>query len=425
MLDEHCRPRQNKFLIFLTEKLYNVSIKAGFVYRRYWDDKGVKVLAVNVLLAISDAYSVIKNSFFTLIGLLQPLFPKDVLFFMDKIDNITEQIDSYSLFEKAMEHNLKAYFIMLRSHPDYEKIKNKYPKNIICYSRNIHIKHFFKFVRLSKYFNSFGVSNALLNFVHRNKYIDLIFLDHGIILLKDNIFRIYNKDTANKFLVSNEYEAQIVKEKGGFKDTELIKAALPRFDLLNKQATEKSIFFFFTWRLSFGTYNLQDSIYYKRIMSLLQNKRLIELLKKNNINMKIALHHCLLEKKVEKPLSQNIELIDCSQISKQIKKASMLVTDYSSIWSDFYFQNKPVVFYRLDNGDKNLVKQDKADMEFSSRSNNLLSNITEDENEVIDMIETYIKQDFKVDKEYKNIQNSFFYHKDNIRDRILKEVGVI
>lgn len=383
------------------------------------------MFVLNIFLTLSDMYTAVKNFFFALIELLQPLFPKDVLLFIDKIDKNTELIDAYSLFQKAIENNLKAYYIILKTHPDYKKIKQKYPKNTITYCKSMHILHFFKFLRLSKFMTSFGVTDSLKFFLFKNKYIDFIFLDHGVILLKDNIFCNYNKHTFNKFLVSNDYEAQIVKEKGGFKDTDLIKVTLPRFDLLKSNTSEKNIFFFFTWRLSFGSYNYENGLYYKNLISLLNNPKLFDLLQKNNVKISIAMHHCLLEKHFTLPISKNIHFIDSTQISKQIKEASMLVTDYSSIWSDFYFQNKPVVFYRLDEKDTNLIKQDKYDMKFATQSNHLLANITENEDEVIDMIEKYINKNFKVDDEYKALQDKFFYQKENIRDSILEQVGAL
>ena len=385
------------------------------------------MFAINVLIKIKETADFFSDFILNLITFLQPFFKKDILFFIDKDEKNTELVDSFSLFEKALQKGLKAYYIILKTHPSYKKIKSKYKSAVLAYDKNLHIRHFLKFLRLSKFFTSFGMQNNLHRFFYKNKFIDYIFLDHGIILLKNNIFNIYNRNEYNKILVSNDYEAKIVKKYGGFEDKNLIKAALPRFDNLKKthHGYCKSIFFFFTWRLSFNTVDYKKSMYYKAICELFNDKALISMLRDNNTEINAALHHALLERNSDFSFCENIKLHSSLDISRLIKTSDMLITDYSSIWSDFFFLNKPVIFYRPDTHDKNLIQRDIEDMSFAKQSDSLLFNITESRVQLIDMIEKYIKKNFELEEEFRTIQDKFFYTKENIREKILRELGCL
>lgn len=380
---------------------------------------------INIFIKIKEFFDIFSDFVLRLIIFLEPKFPKKVLFFVDKINSAenVELIDAFSLFEKALEKNLKAYYLISKKSPNYKFIKKRYKNKIIEYSNIIHIKHFFKFLHLSKLITAYEFQSPYNSWIYNSPRMDLIFLQHGIILLKNNIFDIYNQNEFNKILISNNYEKEIVKNYGNFKEENLIKATLPRIDLLkNPCVVEKNILFFPTWRLSFSTIDYKNSLYYKSIMSLLQNQVLKDILDKNNVKLQFALHHSLIENQFQ---LGNIEFVDSSKLSDLIKKSSMLITDYSSVWSDFFFQNKPVIFYRFDKNDKNLIERDLNSMKFAESKNSLLFNICEDEKSLIELLEKYILNNFTLENEYKIIQDKFFYIKEDIREKILKEMEVL
>lgn len=394
---------------------------------------GIMQFVLNFLMAVKSIMNWANEFVFKLIEILQPLFKKDVYFFRDTDNPDTELIDAYSLFCYMEEKGYDCYYIMSKFHPQYAAIKEKHPKNIIALNNNIkieniHRKYFFKFLRLKMFFSSWGSefhSPAFHKFLYNNRFIDYIFLQHGIILLKSFLFDLYDKNWFNKMLVSNDIEKEIVIKNMKYNENQLIKAALPRLDLLGeKTENKKSIFMFFTWRLSFDRIDYTFSKYYSRICALLENKKLHELLEKNNITLNVSLHHKLLEKNSEFEFSKNIKLINPTQVSKYIKKSDMLVTDYSSIWADFLVQDKPVVFYRLDYDDENLIAQDRGDLEFAKQSDQLMFNVSYDEEKTVKLIEKYIKNGFELESENKKKSAKFYYCKKNIRAKILEELGI-
>lgn len=50
------------------------------------------------------------------------------------------------------------------------------------------------------------------------------------------------------------------------------------------------------------------------------------------------------------PVWRKIETTDHPDIPELVRKSSVLVTDYSSVYLDFVYQDKPVVFYQFDKG---------------------------------------------------------------------------
>ena len=120
----------------------------------------------------------------------------------------------------------------------------------------------------------------------------------------------------------------------------------------------------FTWR-QISPNIFAKSLYFKRLSSLLNNKELHAFTEKNNVKIYFAPHHAMktnsnINLAIKHP---NIKMVETHEISKYIKKSSILLTDLSSVAFDFMFQNKPVILYGLDKGDIWLNKAQYRDLE--------------------------------------------------------------
>jgi CDP-glycerol glycerophosphotransferase (TagB/SpsB family) len=98
----------------------------------------------------------------------------------------------------------------------------------------------------------------------------------------------------------------------------------------------------------------------------------------------------------------------------------MLVTDFSSVVFDFMFQDKPVICYGLDLGDKLLSRNEQKDLKLLQDKQETFPNIIFDEQDVINKIKYYVENDFNVETENLNKYSKYSYTKENIRQKITK-----
>ncbi len=154
-----------------------------------------------------------------------------------------------------------------------------------------------------------------------------VFIQHGVIFTKkiNKYVRSLN-NTVDYFVVSSECEKKIV-EQIGMPEEKLKLLGLPRYDLLPEdiKKTEK-IFIFLTWK--------------KRDIYLNKLTEILEVLKTINSPIKLAVHDM-----VKDDLGIDKKYLT-ADIGKEVREASILITDDSSVAWDFFYNGREVIFYR-------------------------------------------------------------------------------
>lgn len=377
------------------------------------------------------------DDFFATIMNEQNNYQKNSYLLFDCLYDIdAENIDAYSLFLNMKNKGLNVYYALLKNSDLHNKLKEGNDLSNIIIVDESSKKNFRDFLfkikdilpKTKAIITSFGTETILDKYFNSLPYLDYIFIQHGQIFFKESVLknRYLYPGKFDYILASSDNETNILK-KYGWKDEQIIKSGLPRWDLLNDNIiSEKSIFIMFTWRIT-SPIEFKYSWYYKKLLSLLNNSDFHNYLEENNIKIYFANHHALKTNSgvdfiVNHP---NIEMITPVEISKYIKKSSLLITDLSSIAFDFMFQNKPVILYGLDRGDKLLEKNQYIDMEALKEKQSTFPNIFFDENEVIEKIKYYIENDFILEQEITDIYNKFFFIKENIRDDLIQKIEKI
>lgn len=373
---------------------------------------------------------------------LQPHFKKDTYILFDNLyEKNAESIDTWCIFQYMQSKGIKSYYVLWKENSLYKQLKEKKNlKNVIVIKRSIQDNtqnnfEFFNAVYLKLFktkavLTSFGSLNTkITELLYTNKEISYIHTGHGTVFLKNFILTTgyFSPLKYNKFIVSSDVESQIFQQYG-WDDKNLLKLGLPRWDNLKRfPHQQKTIFVMFTWRNSFGKWNkefktsIDKSKYYQGIMTLLHSNRLKELLTKYNVKLCYTLHHAMLDlcKNSEGAYIPNITYVPSQDISKYIGLTDLFITDYSSLAFDFAFLNIPIIFYRPDFDDKSLNEIDRQDMAHAQSKDKELFNICYDDENAINNIEKYIKNDFLLELDNREKLKKFFTVKENITQQLI------
>ena len=172
----------------------------------------------------------------------------------------------------------------------------------------------------------------------------------------------------------------------------------------------------FTWRgLSKNKKIGKD--YINNILELINNKILINELKKNNISLYFTFHHRFSEYSNLKNINKYINFINENEISNIIRISSLFVTDFSSIIFDFIYRQKPFVIF-IPDSDYSKNKNNYNEY-YYKLINDLKNNLIQFENkyfnikEAIDKIIYYVNTNFELEPKLKNFYDSFKLKKKN------------
>ena len=312
--------------------------------------------------------------YLTIIDKNRAIYKKTDYLLADFIVKNIEPIDGYPIFKEMIKQNLTAYYMT-------------------------------------------GDEKIYKYFCHNN--ITYIFLGHGVSYFKQYLYENYlSYNKFDQIVIPPSTNIISIAKKYGWKDENIIKICLPRWDNYNiirknfSSTTKKlSIFLMFTWRL-FKIGKKISAFYLNNTFHLLNNKELNIKLKEKNITLFYTYHHAL--KINQNSLfnnNKNIKFINQSLISECLKNSSLLITDFSSIVFDYIYQKKPFILYIPDANDPMIEKN--YDKPYFDIINGLKNGSIDFENKffdlqnAIDKIIFYINNNFKIDKKLKHFFKYF------------------
>ncbi|PFR92353.1 CDP-glycerol glycerophosphotransferase family protein [Priestia megaterium] len=238
-----------------------------------------------------------------------------------------------------------------------------------------------------------------------------ICLQHGVIIHNIAPYLSKEKYKQNLIISSSRDEKKIIQHTLGYSDDEVAVTGLARFDNLHNISVKKQILIMPTWRrhlFRINKTNFLKSDYYKAYRDLIANKDFLEMIERHNIPVKFYIHS-----QMQKFMSHfvtdhpNIEFLvkSTATVSELLKESALLITDYSSVSSDFLYMNKPVIMYQFDphNNHHTAVEEIK----YSD-----LGRIVSTENEVVSAVQEVIKNDFVLSEPYVQNSNRIFTYKD-------------
>lgn len=263
----------------------------------------------------------------------------------------TDARDNAYFFYRFLKKNhpeKKIYYIIDKDSPDYHKVKEDAVhfgslKNywVIATAEKIISTHCYKGLP--------HINPKLFRFFRLNE--KHYFLQHGV--TKDDIPALYFEETGNRLLICGaKPEYDFIKEKFGYPSGAVQYTGFARYDTLFDAQTKKQILIMPTYRIYISNQNhFLESKYYRHWSQILTDPRLAEYLENNDLSVIFYPHY-----EVQKYLhlfrtgSDRIILADFANYDVQtlLKESKLLVTDYSSVFFDFAYMRKPVVYFQFD-----------------------------------------------------------------------------
>lgn len=368
--------------------------------------------------------------------LLKPYWDRKKLWFICEKFCGMAQDNGFYFFKFCMEYlpeneKSRIFYVIDKKCSDYQAVK-KYDKNVIHFMS-------FRYMILLNAAELLISSDAIRHFyiwdspntIYKTLYQvrkNIIFLQHGVMAFKQchRTFHKYGGNRMALFVVSSEYEQDIINKYFEYEKDEIIITGLPRWDVLHSTATDdhKEILIMPTWRKWLENASEEEflvSDYFRNYKELLENKDFLALLEKEDIYVnfyihpKFRQHICLFAFHTKR-----IQFIPFGELplNQLIMSCHMLVTDYSSVAWDVYYQEKPIVFYTFDR--KNYEKKQGSYMDIEKDG---FGDVTSNLYELISCIQYYSKNHFQEKKIFAEKREWLLPYRDNKNSkRIYEEI---
>ena len=324
--------------------------------------------------------------------------------------------NAYFFYEymKRAHPKQKVYYVIDSKSSDYYKVKDdaieyRSLKTIfrVYRARKIISTHYASVIyNLPRRF--FGLSGLQSKFY---------FLQHGII--KDKLPSLYFRSAPMKLFVCGAYpEYLYVRNNFGHPQNVVKYTGLARFDNLHNISKKKQILVMPTWR-NWCDADFEKTQYYKCWNELLNNKLLVDCLEKYNVDLvfyphyEIQKHIKLFNSTSDKVIIARFEDYDVQTL---LKESALLITDYSSVYFDFGYMKKPVVYYQFDKDRFFSQHYNRGYFDYETMG---FGKVCESLNDVLTEIDNIIHEDFEIDSCYlKRIEMFFPLHDDKNCERI-------
>lgn len=306
---------------------------------------------------------------------------------------------------------VNCYYAIHKKSPDYKNVSKN--KNILEYGS---FKHIFLFscarAKISSTVNGFAPNKYYAKYILKHHLQGKnIGLKHGIF---KNIHPNYFKVNSHLDLIicGARPEYEFVKDNFGFKEEEVAYCGLARFDNLHNISSKKQILVMPTFRIPLSGCSDNEFLetdYFKKWSDFLSK---LDKMVPENISV-IFYVHAVFQKYAHlfENRYENIVVAKFAdyEVQKLLIDSSLLITDFSSVFFDFAYMHKPVVFYQFD--EAYYFKEHYQKGYFDYRENGF-GDVCVSSVDAIAFTLQIIKREFQIDSFYENRIDNFFVLND-------------
>ena len=182
-----------------------------------------------------------------------------------------------------------------------------------------------------------------------------IFLQHGV-TINEGKWLYYNVSKFDLFICGVKPEYEFVKKRFGYRSEQVVYTGFARWDYLRNYKTKKKrIVVMPTWREWLTSKEkFLKSTYFKTWSEFLTSPCLHSMISKYNLEVIFYPHHEMqpyinIFKEIKTQcVIANMEDYDVQEL---LGTGELLITDYSSVFFDFLYLKKNVIFYQFDKGE--------------------------------------------------------------------------
>lgn len=353
---------------------------------------------------------------------------KEIYLFEDRIDVADD--NAYHLFRYACGHrdNVKKYFVLSSESKQFARVKKL--GSVLKFGS---LKHKLLMIHADKIITTHPYDTVINPFFREDAHDQrplisgllgyrLYWLQHGV--TKDNIsswLYKYEKDLSLIVTVSDLESESFMDEGYGYSPEIIQNLGFPRFDGLKKNDV-KQILIIPTWRKQFSQNKdlFLESEYFANLNSFLNNPYL----KECDYRVVFKPHPELL-KSIDGvrfidlfDIPDSVHLAVDESYQELLNNSSVLITDYSSVFFDFAYLKKPVIYYHPSDD----YHYEKSYFDYETMG---FGKVVASEDDLISELDSCIENDCEMRDVYKKRVDGFFTHRDKnnskrVYDWILK-----
>ncbi|MCD7744417.1 MAG: CDP-glycerol glycerophosphotransferase family protein [Lachnospiraceae bacterium] len=360
--------------------------------------------------------------------LLQPWFSRQrIWLFMDKIYKGGDSSEYIYKYAAAQKDGIRKYYLLDSSSADYARLQKEGYHPL----RRGSIRHRLIFLNADMViasnstvfaFNSYSAdtSRAIRGGIH----FDTACVQHGMSVQKIAIAQQRLRDNTKLYFCASKYEIENLSKPAydyvGYDALKL--TGVPRYDGLKSRA-QKILLLSPTWRMNSvlpaehgesnaRKYNphFKSTSYYRVYNGLINDPRLLDAASRYGYRIQYVLHPLISPQVKDFTRNDRVEIIPSigdMSYEKLFCEAALMVTDFSGVQFDFAYMRKPVVY--LHHHD---IPQHYEEGTFFYDTMGF-GEICHTNDELIDVLCEYMKNDCRMPDEYRRRADDFFAFSDN------------
>ena len=340
---------------------------------------------------------------------------------------IDAQDNGFCFFKylRKKHRDINAFFLIKKKSSDYQKV-SAIGKTVEFGS----FKHFLMVigcpVKISSHLFGYCPWRTFTLYLRRNRTLDLhIFLQHGVIKNTHEGFFGNVCKSLDMFVCGAKKEYDFILNTFVYDKNVPQYTGLARYDYLIDCKLKNQILIMPTWRRELSNlsiFEFEKSTYFNQWNSLLNNARLNDACKKANLKTKFYLHSTLQKYSECFKSNENVSIVkfEDEDVQQLLKESKILVTDFSSVFFDFAYLEKPMVFFQFD--EESYYKSHYSKGYFDYRRDGFGTVCVNSDSAVNEIIKI-IRSNCEMETEYKNrARSNFIYRDQNNCDRIYNHI---